>query len=117
MITSDHCPIDIENKQVEFDNATYGTIGLESAFGALNQVLPLEVIIEKLIAGRSRFSTTKATISEGEEANLSFFNPEAEYTFTKENILSTSKNAAFLDKKLKGKAYGVYANKQLVINS
>jgi len=117
MITSDHCPIDIENKQVEFDNATYGTIGLESAFGALNQVLPLEVIIEKLIAGRSRFSTTKATISEGEEANLSFFNPETEYTFTKENILSTSKNAAFLDKKLKGKAYGVYANKQLVINS
>jgi len=48
---------------------------------------------------------------------LSLFNPETEYTFTKENILSTSKNAAFLGKKLKGKAYGVYANKQLVINS
>jgi len=30
-ITTDHCPIDIEEKRVEFDNASYGTLGLESA--------------------------------------------------------------------------------------
>ena len=116
MITSDHCPIDIENKQVEFDNASYGTIGLESAFGALTNVLPLETIIEKLTSARFRFTNSDISISEGQEANISLFTPETEYTFTKENILSTSKNAAFLDKNMKGKAYGVYANSQLVIN-
>jgi len=116
MITSDHCPIDIENKQVEFDNASYGTIGLESAFGALTNVLPLETIIEKLTSARFRFTNSDISISEGQEANISLFTPDTEYTFTKENILSTSKNAAFLDKNMKGKAYGVYANSQLVIN-
>ena len=117
MITSDHCPMDIENKQVEFDNASYGTIGLESAFGALIKKLPLEVVIDKLTAGRARFSNQKTSINEGEEANISLFNPDIEYTFSKENIFSTSKNAAFLGESLKGKAYGVYANKQLVVNS
>ncbi len=42
MITTDHNPIDIEHKKMEFDWATNGTIGLESAFGALLTVLPLE---------------------------------------------------------------------------
>ena len=40
MITSDHNPIDIEHKKMEFDTAKDGTIGLESAFGALLTVLP-----------------------------------------------------------------------------
>jgi dihydroorotase len=51
MITSDHNPIDIEHKKMEFDMAKTGTIGLESAFGALTKVLPLEKVIEKLTAG------------------------------------------------------------------
>ena len=115
MITSDHCPMDIENKQMEFDNASYGTIGLESAFGALVNELPLEVIIEKLTLGRMRFTNETISITEGTEANISLFNPDTEYLFEKKDILSTSKNAIFLDKKLQGKAYGVYANKQLVV--
>src|SRR5690606_24249475 len=36
MVTSDHNPMDVEHKKIEFDHAAYGTIGLESAFGALN---------------------------------------------------------------------------------
>jgi len=117
MVTSDHCPIDIENKQVEFDNAAYGTTGLESAFGALIKKLPLDIVIEKLTAGRTHFSNENISITEGSEANITLFNPEIEYVFSKENIYSTSKNSAFLGEQLKGKAYGIYANKKLVINS
>jgi dihydroorotase len=51
-ITTDHNPIDIEFKKMEFDLAKNGTIGLESAFGALLTVLPLEIIIEKLTSGK-----------------------------------------------------------------
>ena len=75
MITSDHNPIDIENKKMEFDLAKNGTIGLESAFGALLNVLPLEKIIQKLTLGKSRFITDNQIINENKIANLTFFNP------------------------------------------
>ena len=41
MVTTDHNPIDIEEKKIEFDHANYGTIGLESAFGALQKIAEL----------------------------------------------------------------------------
>ena len=41
-VTSDHLPMNIEEKQVEFENAAYGSIGLESAFGSLLTLFDLE---------------------------------------------------------------------------
>uniref|UniRef100_UPI003752D72F dihydroorotase n=1 Tax=Flavobacterium sp. TaxID=239 RepID=UPI003752D72F len=101
MITSDHNPIDIEHKKMEFDTAKNGTIGLESAFGALMTVLPLETIIEKLTAGKAVFSIESHSIEEGLKANLTLFNPEPKSIFTKSNILSKSKNSAFLGMQIK----------------
>ncbi|MCL9807292.1 dihydroorotase [Flavobacterium amniphilum] len=115
-ITSDHNPIDVEFKKLEFDLAKNGTIGLESAFGALQTVLPTETIIGKLTAGRTIFGLDAIEIKEGTTANLTFFNPEGESTFTLENILSKSKNSAFLGSNLKGKVYGIYNNQQLVLS-
>ncbi|PZO26133.1 MAG: dihydroorotase [Flavobacteriaceae bacterium] len=116
MITSDHNPIDIEHKKMEFDMAKNGTIGLESAFGALLTVLPLETVIEKLTQGKEIFSIDESVIKEGNKANLTLFNPEEKWTFGKESILSKSKNSAFLGESMKGKAYGIYNNQQLVLN-
>ncbi len=115
MITSDHNPIDIEHKKMEFDLAKNGTIGLESAFGALNTVLPLDIIIEKLTKGKSRFNIENFIIDEGEIANITLFNPDVNSTFEKENILSKSKNSAFLGRKTKGKAYGIFNKGKLVL--
>ncbi|TDQ29922.1 dihydroorotase [Tenacibaculum caenipelagi] len=118
IITSDHSPIDVEHKKVEFSTAKDGTIGLESAFGALNTLLDLETMIKCLSNNpRERFGLDKITIKENEKASLSIFNPEGDYTFSEENIISTSKNSVFLDKKLQGKVYGVFNNNQLVLNS
>jgi dihydroorotase len=120
MITTDHNPIDIEHKKMEFDLAKNGTIGLESAFGALLTVLPLEKVIEKLTAGKTTFcpeiSEENQTIAEGKKANITLFNPEWKSIFTKENILSKSKNSAFLGVEMKGKVYGIYNQGKLVIN-
>lgn len=116
MITSDHNPIDIEHKKMEFDLAKNGTIGLETAFGALLNVLPLEKVIEKLTIGKNRFGIENFSIEEGKKANITLFNPEEKTTFTKENILSKSKNSAFLGVELKGKAYGIYNQGKLVLN-
>ena len=115
MITSDHNPIDIEHKKMEFDGAKYGTIGLESAFGSLLTVLPLEAVIEKLTLGKTTFDIETNTVQEGQKANLTLFNPEGESIFAKENILSKSKNSAFLGNPMKGKVYGIVNQNQLVL--
>lgn len=115
MITSDHNPIDIEHKKLEFDLAKNGTIGLETAFGMLQNVLSTEIIIEKLVNGKTVFGIEKNTIEIGQKACLSLFNPNSPSVFTKENILSKSKNSAFLGQKLKGKVYGIYNKGKLEI--
>lgn len=115
MITSDHNPIDIEHKKMEFDGAKYGTIGLESAFGSLLTVLPLEAVIEKLTLGKTTFGIETNTVQEGQKANLTLFNPKGESIFAKENILSKSKNSAFLGNPMKGKVYGIVNQNQLVL--
>ncbi|MCL8005951.1 dihydroorotase [Gelidibacter japonicus] len=116
MVTSDHNPIDIEHKKIEFDYAKYGTIGLESAFGALHTAFTMKKTIDLLTKGRERFGIESAPIGIGSEAKLTFFNPIENYQFDKEMILSTSKNAIFENYNLKGKVYGVFSNNQLVLN-
>ncbi|WP_299016518.1 dihydroorotase [uncultured Polaribacter sp.] len=117
VITSDHNPIDIEHKKVEFSQAKDGVIGLESAFGALNTVFNLEDYIENITnKPRAIFGLSEVKIKEGNPAELSFFNPFENYVFKKDNILSTSKNSPFINKKVKGKVYGVFANNQLILN-
>ena len=114
-VTSDHDPIDIEHKKTEFDHAYFGSIGLESCFGALNSLIDLETVITALTALKIHFGCTSEKIAEGAKANLTLFDPSTEWTFSEEDILSKSKNAAFLGNRLKGKAYGIFANKQLVL--
>lgn len=116
MITSDHNPLDIELKKLEFDMAKDGTIGFESAFGALQAVLPLEVIVEKFTAGKPVFGFANQDITEGAEASFTLFNPDTNWTFSKEDIKSKSKNSAFLGQTMKGKAYGIYNQGKLILN-
>lgn len=116
LITSDHNPIDIEHKKMEFDLAKNGTIGLESAFGALQTVLPLELIVEKLTSGKTLFNIGINMLQEGEMANFSLFNPEGNWIFEKENIHSKSKNSAFLGTKMKGKVYGIVNQGKLILS-
>ena len=117
IITSDHNPIDVEHKKVEFENAMDGTIGLESLFGAINTVIDLEQTIRCLtIEPRNRFGVNNPTIGIGNAADLTLFTPKNEYYFEDKHILSTSKNSAFIGSKLKGKAYGIFANNKLILS-
>ncbi|PNW27954.1 dihydroorotase [Formosa algae] len=116
MVTSDHNPLNIEEKKVEFDYATYGTIGLESAFGALQTLFSLKKSVEILTRGKQRFGTENTPIQLGNAANFTLFNPDAKYTFTTQDIVSKSKNAIFEGESLKGKSYGILNNNQLVLN-
>ena len=114
-VTTDHMPLNVELKRVEFDNAAYGSIGLESAFGLLNKIFETEKAIELLNKGRERYGITPYPIVEGGKPCLTLFEPEEEYTFKEENILSASKNSMALGRSLRGKVYGIVNNDQLVL--
>lgn len=115
-VTSDHNPLDIEVKKMEFDHAKYGTIGLESAFGALGTLFSAEKCIEILTRNKERFGIENTVIAEGQPAKLTFFDPDFEYAFSETHILSSSKNSAFIGAKLKGRALGIVSNNQLVLH-
>ena len=117
IITSDHNPIDIEHKKVDFSSAKSGTIGLESTFGILNTILNFEDFIPCLTSNpRKRFNLKSNLIEIGEIADISLFNQTKKSIFSEEDILSTSKNSVFLGKETQGKVYGVFANNQLILN-
>lgn len=115
-VTTDHTPLNIELKQVEFDHAEYGTIGLESAFGTLNALLGLEESIALLTKGREAFGLPTPFLEEGQPACLTLFDPEATYAFGTEHVHSANENSLFLGNTLKGKVLGAVNNKQTILN-
>ncbi len=117
MVTSDHCPIDIENKKVVMHQAEYGTIGLESAFGALRTLFDIETIVQTFNNGKELFGIENQTIAVGSMADLTLFNPEGTTLFSEEAILSTSKNSLFTDTKLTGSVYGTIVKNKTTLKS
>ncbi len=116
MVTCDHNPLDIELKKVEFDFAAVGTIGLESAFGALHSIFSTKTTIKLLTNGKDRFNTNNnQPISIGNKVSITLFNPHMNYSFSKKDILSKSKNAIFENHPLKGKAYGIINNGKVIL--
>ena len=112
VICTDHNPEDEENKKTEFDNAAFGIIGLETAFGLigkhLSKHLSLAEIIKKIAINPRRLLQLKSgNIEEGNTANLTLFNPYLEWVFQKTDIESKSVNTPFVGEKLKGKALAI----------
>ena len=114
MVTSDHNPLDIELKKLEFDHAKFGTIAQEATLGALLTLVSEERAVKLLTAGSERFTGTTSKIEIGQPANLSLFTANGTSVFGKEDIRSKSKNSAFLGAQLKGKVYGIFANNQFI---
>lgn len=106
LVTTHHQPLNTELKAVEFEQAAFGSIGLEAGFGVLNTLLPLEKIIALLTKSRRLFQLEEPTIVEGVKANLTLFSPNGSGRFSSENILSSSKNCAFINHPTEGKVWG-----------
>lgn len=116
MVTSDHCPIDIDHKKMEFENALYGSLGLESAFGALRTIFDVDECIQFLTAGKKRFSIPISEFTEGNQADFTLFIPDEKYQLTEKNLQSTSKNSIFLGFELQGKVFGSFSQNKFVLN-
>lgn len=109
-VCSDHSPENIENKEVEFDQAAFGMIGVQTLFPLLNLVEELS-LSEKvaLISRKPRaiLGVPNYAIEVGEFADLTLFNPSVEVLYTEADLHSKSKNTPLKGKVLKGKVYGL----------
>lgn len=115
-VTSDHTPMNIEEKRVEFDNASFGTTGLESAFGVLNTIFGLETSVEILTRGHERFQLERPEIREGAAACLTLFENDEAFTFDETHVHSTSQNSMFIQQDLKGNPYGVINGTEAILS-
>ena len=109
-IATDHAPHTIEDKETTFDLASFGMIGLESCFGAVNKVLIkengmslLEVIKLLTTKPRTIMGFENDLFKIGAEVELTVLDPDIEYVFKKENIKSRSINSPYLGETMIGK--------------
>ncbi|ADB42581.1 dihydroorotase [Spirosoma linguale] len=114
-IVSDHTPHDPECKNLEFDQADFGIIGLETVFSNAvmhNQDLPLPQLIEKLTTRPRQILRLPVTaIAEGQPATLTLFDPAGSWTY--DRTFSKSKNSPFLGQTLTGRVIGTVHRGQL----
>lgn len=119
-ICSNHTPWDEEAKNLEFPYAEFGMTGLETAFALcrtfLNKKLTVNDLVEKMaLAPRRILGLPLPEIKPGARAELTLFDPDAEWIFTEKHIHSKSRNTPFIGQKFRGKALGIVNNGQAVL--
>ena len=109
-IVTDHAPHSEEEKQRELAKAPNGIIGFETALSAeiMNLVDTGDITYLDLVKLTSYnpaqlLKIDKGVIEEGKIADITIFDPNEEYVYTKDKIVSKAKNSPFINRKLKGK--------------
>jgi dihydroorotase len=122
-VVTDHAPHAVEEKEVEFDQAPPGTIGLETALGAIltHLVEPGTITLARAVEA---MSTTPARIlgaaehggpiEPGRPANLVVFDPGASWV-VEAPFASKSRNSAFLGRTLRGRVVHTLYRGELVV--
>jgi dihydroorotase len=117
-IASDHRPNDKEEKDVEFDNASYGNISLQTVFSSLTSVpeFKLEDVVNSLSKGPREILELKSqTIEVGSSADLTLFSPSQKWTFNKSDVCSSTFNSPYVNNELTGLVLGVINNTTLAL--
>jgi dihydroorotase len=108
-VATDHAPHALHEKEVPFEQAPMGTIGLETAFPALftELVLPgeleLGIVIERMTSGGALYGLPTPRIATGEPANVCLVDLDAKFEVGAEGYVSRSQNCCFYGRTLHGR--------------
>ena len=108
-IATDHAPHHFDEKNVEFDLAPFGIIGLETAFSICydrlvrQRVIDLTRLIELMSSGPARaFNLPGGTLRPGSPADLTFLDLQARFQVTN-TFASKASNSPFIGESLQGR--------------
>ncbi|MEJ2033386.1 MAG: dihydroorotase, partial [Deltaproteobacteria bacterium] len=110
VIATDHAPHSVLEKDVEFDTAANGIIGLETAvplaFALVREeVLTPSRLVEVLALNPAKIMGVEGgTIGIGASADLAVIDPEHQFVYDDNHVVSKSKNSPFLGWSLQGQA-------------
>jgi len=109
VISSDHAPHTENEKDIEFERAEFGVVGLETELAvAVTELIEPGILnwgqlIEKMAINPSRIlGIGKGSLGVGKDADIVVVDPNKEWVVKKEDFLSKSKNSSFINKRLKG---------------
>lgn len=120
-VASDHAPHGKHEKEIEFEFASFGIIGLETLLGlsVINlvdkKIISWKKLIELVSATPAKILglKNKGNLSPGSDADIVIIDPGKEWIYTKDSIVSKSKNSPFIDWTLKGKIIDVIVGGKL----
>ncbi len=124
-IATDHAPHAAHEKQVEFDRAPFGIIGLETALGlAITQLhkarsVALNRIVELLSTNPARIMGLRGrgTLAPGSFADVVLFDPKKRWTYEAAKSLSKSRNTPFDGWQLTGRVITTIVAGQIIYRS
>ncbi|QSV45350.1 dihydroorotase [Geobacter benzoatilyticus] len=109
-IATDHAPHHLDEKDVEFNEALNGIIGLETSLPLSLRlveegVLTLPVLVEKMACNPAKIlGINRGTLKAGSVADITVIDPNAVWTVEADKLASKSKNSPFLGREMKGAA-------------
>jgi dihydroorotase len=121
-IATDHAPHAAHEKQVEFERASFGITGLETALALAitklhrEQKIPLSRIVELFTVGPARVFDLggRGSLARGNFADVTIFDPKKRWTFEAARSLSLSHNTPFDGWQLTGKVVATIVGGKMV---
>jgi dihydroorotase len=114
-IATDHAPHTATEKELQFDQAPFGVIGLETAFAAgvtylvETGKLDLATLVQTLTERPARMlGLSRGRLEEGAEADLVLLDPAAEWRVERAHLGSRSENSCFLGERLQGRVVATF---------
>jgi len=123
IIATDHAPHDLADKQLEYQNACFGIVGLETALPLTLKlvdegILSLNGAIKKLTYSPANiFALNSGHLSVGSQADIVIFDPELKYKIDVSKFHSKSKNSPFDGWEVKGKILHTLVNGEIVYSA
>lgn len=123
VISTDHAPHHVDEKNCAFQKALNGIIGLETSFCLAHTELVLggyltpSQLVEKMSTNPGRIlHNGKGTLSAGADADITIADPNEQYTIDIDDMVSKAKNTPFGGRKVKGRILYTIVGGEIVVD-